>query len=30
MTQVSLGEQMAAQGKSVQSRVAIMERLRGL
>ena len=28
MTQVSLGEQMAAQGESVRFRVAIMEKLR--
>ena len=29
MTQVSLGEQMAAQGESVQFRAAIMEKLSG-
>ena len=29
MTQVSLGEQMAAQGESVQFCVTIMEKLRG-
>jgi len=30
MTQVSLGEQMAAQGESIQFCVTIMEKLRGL